>query len=83
MRVAGCAGYETRDAKNDFIFVRISIMPEVGFEPTPTNRIELKSTALDHSAIQAYESIPSYECVYIYTVRYDSRGIRTPAGRAH
>ena len=28
-------------------------MPEVGFEPTPTNRIELKSTALDHSAIQA------------------------------
>ena len=29
-------------------------MPEVGFEPTPTNRIELKSTALDHSAIQAH-----------------------------
>ena len=29
-------------------------MPEVGFEPTPTNRIELKSTALDHSAIQAF-----------------------------
>ena len=51
MRVAGCAGYETRDAKNDFIFVRISIMPEVGFEPTPTNRIELKSTALDHEVV--------------------------------
>ena len=33
------------------------MMPEVGFEPTPTNRIELKSTALDHSAIQAYNSI--------------------------
>ena len=30
------------------------LMPEVGFEPTPTNRIELKSTALDHSAIQAH-----------------------------
>ena len=32
---------------------KIFLMPEVGFEPTPTNRIELKSTALDHSAIQA------------------------------
>ena len=42
-------------------------MPEVGFEPTPTNRIELKSTALDHSAIQAcninfvVSRDPSYE----------------------
>ena len=26
----------------------------VGFEPTPPKRIELKSTALDPSAIQAY-----------------------------
>ena len=26
---------------------------EVGFEPTPPKRMELKSTALDHSAIQA------------------------------
>ena len=39
----------THTAKKNFFF-----MPEVGFEPTPTNRIELKSTALDHSAIQAY-----------------------------
>ena len=30
-------------------------MPEVGFEPTHPKIIELKSTALDHSAIQAYE----------------------------
>ena len=29
-------------------------MLEVGFEPTPPKRMELKSTALDHSAIQAY-----------------------------
>ena len=29
-------------------------MLEVGFEPTPPKRIELKSTALDPSAIQAY-----------------------------
>ena len=33
---------------------KFNFLPEVGFEPTPTNRIELKSTALDHSAIQAY-----------------------------
>ena len=33
---------------------KLIFLPEVGFEPTPTNRIELKSTALDHSAIQAY-----------------------------
>ena len=37
-------------------------MPEVGFEPTPTNRIELKSTALDHSAIQAeYTTTEGFE----------------------
>ncbi len=29
-------------------------MPEVGFEPTHPKIIELKSTALDHSAIDAY-----------------------------
>ena len=28
-------------------------MLEVGFEPTPPKRVELESTALDHSAIQA------------------------------
>ena len=31
-------------------------MPEVGFEPTHPKIIELKSTALDHSAIQAYDT---------------------------
>ena len=41
--------YDSSDGKKKLIF-----LPEVGFEPTPTNRIELKSTALDHSAIQAY-----------------------------
>ena len=29
------------------------ILPEVGFEPTLANETELKSAALDHSAIQA------------------------------
>ena len=29
-------------------------MPDVGFEPTHPKIIELKSTALDHSANQAY-----------------------------
>ncbi len=29
-------------------------MPEVGFEPTHPKITELKSAALDHSAIQAY-----------------------------
>ena len=59
-RLNNCCGCTLTDKK----------MPDVGFEPTPLTRIELKSTALDHSANQAY-------------VIYDSRGIRTPAGRAH
>lgn len=31
-------------------------MPEAGFEPAPPKRPELKSGALDHSAIQANKS---------------------------
>ena len=30
-------------------------LPEVGFEPTLSKQTELKSAALDHSAIQALE----------------------------
>ena len=33
---------------------KLKILPEVGFEPTPPKRTELKSAALDRSAIQAY-----------------------------
>ena len=47
-------------------------VPEVGFEPTHPKITELKSAALDHSAIQALNTLIS-----------DSRGIRTPAGKAH
>ena len=32
-------------------------MHPVGFEPTPPERIELESTALDHSATDAYKLI--------------------------
>ncbi len=39
-------------------------MPEVGFEPTHPKITELKSAALDHSAIQAYFI---YIHIYIYT----------------
>ena len=34
-------------------------LPEVGFEPTLANETELKSAALDHSAIQAIAIIKS------------------------
>ncbi len=37
-------------------------MPEVGFEPTHPKITELKSAALDHSAIQAY-----FIYIHIYT----------------
>ena len=47
--ITGTVSYDTGGIQKKKIFD----MPEVGFEPTPTNRIELKSTALDHSAIQA------------------------------
>ena len=33
---------------------KFDAVPEVGFEPTHPKIIELKSTALDHSAIQAH-----------------------------
>ena len=49
-------GFEVQRAiqlRHTVIHYYIYLLPEVGFEPTPTNRIELKSTALDHSAIQA------------------------------
>ena len=51
-------------------------MPGVGFEPTHPEITELKSAALDHSAIQAHIIII---IIYIYSI-HDSRGIRTPAG---
>ena len=42
--------YRLRGQKN---FAQLTSMHPVGFEPTPTNRIELESTALDHSATDA------------------------------
>ncbi len=42
-------------------------MPEVGFEPTHPKITELKSAALDHSAIQAYFI---YSHIYIYAYVY-------------
>ncbi len=45
-------------------------MPEVGFEPTHPKIIELKSTALDHSAIQAYLLYSSYNIIYLFIYFY-------------
>ena len=59
-------------------------MPEVGFEPTHPKITELKSAALDHSAIQACDTcdtLNTHNCIIF--IMSDSRGIRTPAGRAH
>ena len=50
-------------------YFNIHALPEVGFEPTHPKIIELKSTALDRSAIQAFECI------------YDTSEIWTHAGR--
>ena len=41
-------------------------MLEVGFEPTPPKRIELKSTALDPSAIQAIIENIQKTWIYLY-----------------
>ncbi len=46
----------------------------VGFEPTPPERIDLKSTALDRSATQASKFLLSV---------HDSSGIWTHAGDTH
>ena len=40
-------------AKNCSCMKNEVVLPEVGFEPTLANETELKSAALDHSAIQA------------------------------
>ena len=49
----GCVSEETtgREKKNIYLVS----LPEVGFEPTHPKITELKSAALDHSAIQALE----------------------------
>ena len=40
----------------EMYFCTISLdLPEVGFEPTLPKKTELKSAALDHSAIQAHD----------------------------
>ncbi len=48
------------------------ILPEVGFEPTHPKITELKSAALDHSAIQAYLLLL---LLYIYIISYDNNKI--------
>ena len=56
----------------------------VGFEPTPPKRTELKSAALDPSAIQA---IFIYFIIIIFYADIihanDSSGIRTHAGKTY
>ena len=38
-------------------------MVEVGFEPTPPKRLELESSALDHSAIQPWREKKPSACL--------------------
>jgi hypothetical protein len=47
--------YATRPRPCSFVSIKMYAMHllGVGFEPTPPERIDLKSTALDHSATQA------------------------------
>ena len=60
-----------------------SCLPEVGFEPTHPKIIELKSTALDRSAIQAFSNdMCVCVCLLCMYCTYDSSGIWTHAGRA-
>ena len=35
-------------------------MPDEGFEPSPPKRLDLKSSALDHSANRAYAAVRLY-----------------------
>ena len=39
-----------------------SIMTPAGFEPAPPKRTELKSVALDHSAIDTFTGNIGYKC---------------------
>ena len=51
-------------------------MVQMGFEPTPPKRLELESSALDHSATE-----PLHEYSEVKT--YDTCRIRTCAGKPH
>ena len=51
-----CCGEVVADNRRHYVYVHV-ILPEVGFEPTHPKITELKSAALDHSAIQACDTI--------------------------
>ena len=41
-------------------------MSEVGFEPTPPKRLQLKCSALDHSAIQTFTNYYKNEILTLF-----------------
>ena len=43
-------------------------MSEVGFEPTPPERVHLKCTALDRSAIPTFYNLPKKPTFFYYFV---------------
>ena len=60
-----------------YVFQKDKNVVQVGFEPTPPKRLELESSALDHSAT---EPVTSYKNLIL--TKHDTCRIRTCAGKA-